>query len=289
MGVPTQVNGNPSDRKTNPDDAIVKLDPATPGAPEGSLSYQIQEIRYRHCTLDTLRNPSAHSNSFSQIGRVVSAAFKIELVYSIDPIQSTFKCRFRVYLEWLEPAAVGAEEGRASEDLTKLIEIPDLSVTNAISLSVEDKSLRPWVVKPETGHVAVSMLYSATVQVKYNMSLFPFDSQWLFVSLDMSRKKDADRTFCFQFCDISDLRGLDEWQAHSSFGERDLLNGHARVTFGVLIQRLSRYYVLNLILMLFLCASLCFTLYAIEPQRYAERAKIFMVLSLTLVDRKSVV
>merc|ERR1712072_1076214 len=103
----------------------------------------------------------------------------------------------------------------------------------------------------------------------------------------MSNPKDADRTFFFQYCEVDDQKGgLEEWNVHSSFGECDVLKGHAQATFGVLIQRLSRYYIVNVMTLLFLMSSLSFALFVLNLEDFGERAKIFMAISLTQVTFK---
>jgi len=165
------------------------------------------------------------------------------------------------------------------------INIPEIMIQNVLEYTIEDKST-PEVVNSENGHVAYQVLYSATLQMEYNMSLFPFDSQWLSVVLSMCAPKDSNRTFFFQYCEVETQKGLEEWNVHSSFAECDVLDGHAKVSFGVLIQRLSRYYVVNVMVLLCLISSLTFSLYVLETEDFGERAKIFMAISLTQVTFK---
>merc|ERR1719473_1421898 len=127
--------------------------------------------------------------------------------------------------------------------------IPEICIQNVLEFVEEERCSAPEVVNSETGHLALKVMYSATLQMEYNMSLFPFDSQWLSIVLGMVTPKDADRTFYYQYCEVEEQKGLEEWNVHSPFGECDVLNGHARVSFGVLIQRLSRYYVVNVLIL----------------------------------------
>lgn len=259
---------------TRPSTGEQRLD----GSPSMSLQNQVKQLLHSNSYDSNIQCAASDTPK-----RVVSVAIRISLITDIDPIKSSFMCRFRIYLEWLDNAAVGAATGKAQKDVASKISIPEITVMNAIDCQCKDKTSSPWVVDGESGHVACSMEYKAIIQVTYDMSFFPFDSQWLTIGILMKNKKDRDRTFHFQFSEVDELRGLDEWQANSTMHETKLSDKGPCMNFSVLVQRLSRYYIVNVLLMLCVCSSLTFSLYVIDLEQYAERAKIFMGLSLTLV------
>eukprot|EP00746_Dinoflagellata_sp_MGD_P025891 gnl/MRDRNA2_/MRDRNA2_160972_c0_seq1.p1 gnl/MRDRNA2_/MRDRNA2_160972_c0~~gnl/MRDRNA2_/MRDRNA2_160972_c0_seq1.p1 ORF type:complete len:551 (-),score=105.57 gnl/MRDRNA2_/MRDRNA2_160972_c0_seq1:209-1861(-) len=224
---------------------------------------------------------------YKPMSKVVSIAFKVWLIRDIYPIESTFKCQFRVFLEWLDEAAVGlVERQKVTKEQQANLSIPEITIQNVLDFKVEDQSAAPEVINSESGHVAFQVLYSATLQMEYNMSLFPFDSQMLNIVLQMASSKDSDRAFYYQYCEVEEQKGLEEWKVHSNYGESEVTDGRPQVTFGVLIQRRSRYYVVNVLLLLFMISSMTFSLYVLRSEDFANRAMIFMAISLTQVTFK---
>jgi hypothetical protein len=214
--------------------------------------------------------------------KVVMISVKISHIGDVNPLTASFKVQFRVCLEWLDEKAVGQREGSKVEGM----QIPEVNLTNAVDYSVLDQSRAAIVVCSDTGHVAYQTLYKATIQMDFDMSLFPFDSQTLLIDVGMRSRKDRDRTFCFQYCEVDSKIRLAEWIVHSTFGECDQTDRGSRTSLGVLIQRLSWYHIINVVSMLCCITTMLFCFYAIDLTLYHERTKINVSLLLSLVSFK---
>ncbi|CAE7560393.1 CLASP [Symbiodinium natans] len=210
--------------------------------------------------------------------QVISIAFRIWLIRNVDLVKATFDCKFRVFLEWLDENAVGLEKGKKAKEL----KVPSLAITNAVQAEVIDRSSAPEVVNPKTGHVAVQMLFRATMRMDQQVRHFPFDCQWLAITVSLKEEGCArNRSFLFQYCEVDDGLSLDEWYvypdpAFSTLTKHDAPSIQDTVMCGLLIQRASRYYVVNIMLMLGLISSIAFAIYTVDVSLFWERAEVFL-------------
>jgi len=210
---------------------------------------------------------------------VVSAAFRIWLIRNVDLVTATFECKFRVFLEWLDDAAIDLPKGKKAK-----LPVPEVAITNAIDMQILDKSSAPEVVNPATGHLAVQMLFRATLKIDQEVHNFPFDCQWLAINMSLRDEGiERSRTFVFQYCEVDDKLKLDEWEvskipAYNTLMKEDAPSIQDTVTCGIIVRRCSRYYVVNVLAMLFLISSGIFTTYTINVEDFWERAEIFVPL-----------
>ncbi|CAE7895994.1 HTR3A, partial [Symbiodinium sp. KB8] len=222
----------------------------------------------------------AFTNQDSKVGetQVISIAFRIWLIRNVDLVKATFECKFRVFLEWLDESAVGLEKGKKAKEL----KVPSLAITNAIQAEVIDRSSAPEVVNPKTGHVAVQMLFRATLRMDQQVRHFPFDCQWLAITVSLKEEGCArNRSFLFQYCEVDEGLSLDEWYicpdpAFSTLTKHDAPSIQDTVMCGLLIRRASRYYVVNIMLMLGLISSVAFAIYTVDVSLFWERAEVFL-------------
>jgi hypothetical protein len=209
--------------------------------------------------------------------QVISAAFRIWLIRNVDLVTATFECKFRVFLEWLDDAAIGLPKGKKAK-----LPVPEVVITNAVQSQVLDKSSAPEVVNPDTGHLALQILFRATLKLDQEVHNFPFDCQWL--AINMSLRDEGDeraQTFMFQYCEVDDKLQLDEWEisekpAFSTMMKQDAASIQDTVTCGILVRRCSRYYNVNVLAPLGLISSLTFATYIISVEDFWERAEIFV-------------
>ena len=210
--------------------------------------------------------------------QVISIAFRIWLIRNVDLVKATFECKFRVFLEWLDDGAIGLEKGKKAKEL----KVPSLAITNAVQAEVLDRSSAPEVVNPATGHVAVQMLFRATLRMDQQVRHFPFDCQWLAVTVSLKEEGCAqNRSFVFQYCEVDEGLSLDEWYicpdpAFSTLTKQDAPSIQDTVMCGLLIRRASRYYVVNIMLMLGLISSIAFAIYTVHVSLFWERAEVFL-------------
>lgn len=220
----------------------------------------------------------AFTGTSNQETQVISIAFRIWLIRNVDLVKATFECKFRVFLEWLDEAAVGLEKGKKAKEL----KVPSLAITNAVQAEVLDRSSAPEVVNPATGHVAVQMLFRATLRMDQQVRHFPFDCQWLAVTVSLKEEGCAqNRSFVFQYCEVDEGLSLDEWYlcpdpAFSTLTKQDAPSIQDTVMCGLLIRRASRYYVVNIMLMLGLISSIAFAIYTVNVSLFWERAEVFL-------------
>lgn len=220
----------------------------------------------------------AFTGTSNQETQVISIAFRIWLIRNVDLVKATFECKFRVFLEWLDEAAVGLEKGEKAKEL----KVPSLAITNAVQAEVLDRSSAPEVVNPATGHVAVQMLFRATLRMDQQVRHFPFDCQWLAVTVSLKEEGCAqNRSFVFQYCEVDEGLSLDEWYlcpdpAFSTLTKQDAPSIQDTVMCGLLIRRASRYYVVNIMLMLGLISSIAFAIYTVNVSLFWERAEVFL-------------
>ncbi|CAE8681971.1 unnamed protein product, partial [Polarella glacialis] len=209
--------------------------------------------------------------------QVVSVAFRIWLVRNVDLVKATFECKFRIFLEWHDEDAVGLPKGKKAK-----LPVPAISITNAVTSEVIDRSSAPEVVNSETGHLAAQILYRATLRMDQQVRLFPFDCQWL--ALTLSLKDDGcgkNRSFIYQYCEVDEGLALDEWficpqPAFANMAKEDSPSIQETVMCGVLIRRCARYYVANILLMLGLISSIAFAVYFLDVALFWERAEVFL-------------
>jgi len=209
--------------------------------------------------------------------QVVSIAFRIWLVRNVDLVNATFECKFRVFLEWLDKSAIGLPKGKKAK-----LPVPEIAITNAVMSQVLDRSSAPEVVNPESGHLAAQALYRATLRIEdQEVSLFPFDCQWLVITVSLREGAECNRSFMFQYCEVEGQLKLDEWEVHpqpafSTLTKHDSPSIQDTVMCGVLIRRCSRYYVVNIMGMLCLISSLAFSIYTVDVWLFWERAEVFL-------------
>eukprot|EP00913_Durusdinium_trenchii_P016945 g15930.t1 len=140
------------------------------------------------------------------------------------------------------------------------------------------QSSAPEVVNPKTGHVAVQMLFRATLRMDQQVRHFPFDCQWLAITEEGCAR---NRSFLFQYCEVDEGLSLDEWYlcpepAFSTLTKQDAPSIQDTVMCGLLIRRASRYYVVNIMLMLGLISSIAFAIYTVHVSLFWERAEVFL-------------
>jgi len=219
----------------------------------------------------TISSPS----SVSVVPALVSVAFRIWLIRNIDPIAGTFECKFRVFLEWLDEDARGLVKGKKCN-----IPVPDITIANALTSKVLDKSSAPEVVDPQTGHLATQILYQAKLQLDQAVVHFPFDCQWLAITLSLCEGA-GDRRFLFQYCEIDGQLKFDEWTvlpepAFSVLARHQTVSIQDTVMCGVLVRRCPRYYVVNIMAMMCLLTLLTFSIYFMDVTLFWERAEVFL-------------
>ncbi|CAK0900103.1 unnamed protein product [Prorocentrum cordatum] len=264
-----------------------------PGAPLGPLA-RLRALPLAHGREperrgSTDRLPWAARPSAGLETQVVSIAFRIWLVRNVDLVSGTFECKFRVLLEWLDADAKGLPKGKKAK-----LPVPDIAVTNAIQSQILDASSAPEVVDPETGHLAAQRLYKCTVRMDQEVRLFPFDWQWLAISVSLRGGGELGRPFFFQYCEVEGQLQLDEWTVHgqpafATLDRHEAPSLEDTVMCGILIRREARYYVINIMLMLGLITSLCFSVYTVKVQLFWERAEIFLgIFPVIIVFRMSV-
>ncbi|CAK0817586.1 unnamed protein product [Prorocentrum cordatum] len=221
--------------------------------------------------LGTLAAPGGHlgvarprDSAFGQSvqeTQVISIAFRIWLVRNVDLVTGTFECKFRVFLEWVDVNAVGRPKGQKAK-----LPVPDITITNAIQSQLLDASSAPEVVNPDTGHLAAQKLYKCTMRMDQEVRHFPFDWQWLAITVSMRDEGEFNRPFFFQYCEMEGQLQLDEWHVHdqpafTTLSKHDAPSSEDTVMCGILIRRQPRYYVVNILFMLGLITSLCFSIY----------------------------
>jgi len=221
--------------------------------------------------------------------QVVSVAFRIWLVRNVDLVTATFECKFRVFLEWLDEDAIGLPKGKKAK-----LPVPELAITNSVQSQVLDKSSAPEVVNSDTGHLAVQILYRATLRMDQEVHQFPFDCQWLAITLSLRDEgAERSRSFMFQYCEVDGQLQLDEWTVHpkpgfSTLTKHDAPSIQDTVMCGIIIKRCCRYYVVNILGMLCLISSLVFAIYTIDVKDFWARAEVFLgVFPVTVVFKMS--
>jgi len=208
--------------------------------------------------------------------QVVSIAFRIWLVRNVDLVRATFECKFRVFLEWQDPNAVGLTKGKKAK-----LPVPEITIANAVTSKVLDRSSAPEVVCSESGHLAAQILYRATLQMDQEVHLFPFDCQWLAITVGLREVSSLPRSFLFQYCEVDGQLQLDEWTVHdhpafASLSKNEAPSIQDTVMCGVLITRCARYYVVNIMGMLCLISSLSFSVFTIDVTKFWERSEVFL-------------
>jgi len=236
--------------------------------------------------LGTLAAPGGHlgvarprDSAFGQSvqeTQVISIAFRIWLVRNVDLVTGTFECKFRVFLEWVDVNAVGRPKGQKAK-----LPVPDITITNAIQSQLLDASSAPEVVNPDTGHLAAQKLYKCTMRMDQEVRHFPFDWQWLAITVSMRDEGEFNRPFFFQYCEMEGQLQLDEWHVHdqpafTTLSKHDAPSSEDTVMCGILIRRQPRYYVVNILFMLGLITSLCFSIYSLPVTLFWERAEVFL-------------
>lgn len=67
-----------------------------------------------------------------------------------------------------------------------------LGPRNAVQAEILDRSSAPEVVNPQTGHVAVQILFRATMRMDQQVRHFPFDCQWLAITVSLKDSEAID-------------------------------------------------------------------------------------------------
>jgi len=136
-------------------------------------------------------------------------------------------------------------------------------------------------VNGDTGHLAAQILFRATLKMDQDVKLFPFDCQWLAITMSLREEVDRNRSFLYQYCEVDSCLQLDEWQIHekpafSTLTKHDAPSIQDTVVCGILVQRNSRYYAVNIIMMLGIISTLVFTIYTLPTWQFWERAEVFL-------------
>ncbi|CAE7189341.1 HTR3A, partial [Symbiodinium pilosum] len=195
--------------------------------------------------------------------QAVACSCEILLIRNINPLTATYQCRFFVFLEWFDPAAVGMALGDVSEENRKKLSIPEIGLQNTLKTGLEIHS-PPEIIQSERGHVAAKILYQAIMQMEIDMRLFPFDTQRLNIVLGLRARRDRDRAIFCRFCHVDSQIRLDEWSILGTYFDSDRPDGRARVQFGVIIGRGYMYYVMNVLITLCAIASSSFAGYFLQ-------------------------
>eukprot|EP00927_Polykrikos_kofoidii_P037630 TRINITY_DN3182_c0_g1_i1.p1 TRINITY_DN3182_c0_g1~~TRINITY_DN3182_c0_g1_i1.p1 ORF type:complete len:1974 (+),score=294.55 TRINITY_DN3182_c0_g1_i1:155-5923(+) len=218
---------------------------------------------------------SADIQDLAALTQLVSIAFRVWIVRNVDLVTGTFDCKFRLFLEWLDADACGLPKGKKAK-----LPLPVINIANAVQCKLLDKSSAPEVVDSETGHLAAQMLFCATLKMDQDVHHFPFDCQWLGITV-VVREEAGNRSFVYQYCELESQLKLDEWTVHDqpafvNLSKMETPTLENTVICGVLIRRCSRYYVCNIMSILGLISSLTFGVYLIDVRDFWERAEIFL-------------
>ncbi|CAK0874341.1 unnamed protein product [Prorocentrum cordatum] len=96
------------------------------GVPRRTLWGQVrslqQNLRFKMVAKESQGAPATPAE------QAVSCACDMILIRNINPLNATFQCRFTIYLEWLDKAAVGLPVGEVPEDRKKQISVPEIAL-----------------------------------------------------------------------------------------------------------------------------------------------------------------
>eukprot|EP01041_Mallomonas_annulata_P007098 gene7098-14443_t len=225
----------------------------------------------------------------------------------IDPINSSFGCRFRLYAFWrVNLHAIGmADVAEAAfhkgqhysmsreevELFTERFYIPVISVFNMIeSEESPPADIRVYGGHPEATLVMWNREYRVTCKELFELNEFPFDSQILTVELRLNDPKTWDAydlsVNCIQF--HKQQLEQTEWVVYEPTLKRDLPK-HKVSKVQLHIRRCPNYYLQNIIAVMFTLSLLGLLCFAMDVDDLGSRVSNILTLILTAVAFKFIV
>lgn len=222
---------------------------------------------------------------------LVEVGYKINHVGALDTISGTFEINFKLFIHYLDPGVIGAENGILEKTPPA---DPKIVVTNDCDL--EEYYHLNELKNSETGHVKSTTYYRGSLHMlTKDLRMFPFDTQNLQICL-RPRKKDcssvelqqhkSERAMCDKTPHEWDLHGHCVGCFRTNKAESSSGKEYPCLVIFILAQRQHGWFVINIMvpsLSLVLIALITFFFYHDDV---ASRMKILVALLLLQITTK---
>lgn len=237
----------------------------------------------------------------------VDIGLYVEGISAIDPVNNTFTVEGFIDMIWCDPREgfdpeelgwprkIFLEDDAAGE--LQLIWWPDISFPEEVG-STDTENLE--LIIFEDGTVEYAERFAVTLESKFDLSLFPFDSQTLSIKIESLAWSEEYLVFheSEDMIGFSERFDLPEWdwnpETDISFHIEEVLEIRDDVPFSefvvdLTVHRLPGFYILKVFMPMALIVALSWAVFWMDESSLGERLGISFTGLLTVVDRKSVV
>ena len=251
------------------------------------------------------RNPNLDNPELTE----VYAAVNIYDIRSINSQEEAFTCRLRLYLllemdcyvsekEYLNVFRERALElghyytlkDAESTQLMDRITIPTVTFFNATEIQELDDAPSIRVYGGRNGAILWNCGFLITFKEYFPLQNFPFDRQNLQIDIRQDDSRSWDRfkltVCCVQF--HAKALQIPEWKMYEPSIKRGQIS-HKSTTISIHVERLSRYYLMNIIVVMLMLSTLSFVVFALPSTGLNDRISVHLTLLLTAVAFKLVI
>jgi len=224
----------------------------------------------------------------------VEVCFKILCLGSVQPLQHSFIVEFIVMFDWQDPSICTVP--KKDVDLTNHF-MPKIEFDNCTSKEYVGGEGQPRIKDHQTGRVTLTLRVLATMRTRFDLALFPFDSQILEIRLKTRHASRNKKAYPVKMCNPHTWRyknghkmapgadWLSEWDLVKFDGAPDGKK-QEEYRLQVVINRDSRAAFWRLIFSLSSIMLLSFTAFGVDVSDLPDRASITMTMMLALVAFK---
>jgi len=224
----------------------------------------------------------------------VEVCFKILCVGTVAPLEHSFVVEFIVMFDWQDPSICTVP--KHDVDLANHF-TPKIDFDNCTSKEFVGGEGQPRIKDHATGRLTMTLRLLATMRTRFDLALFPFDSQVLEIRLKSRHASRNKKTYIVKMCNPQTWRfknghklasgadWLSEWDIVKFDGAPD---GKKQDEYRLQIQinRDSRAAFWRLIFSLSSILLLSFTAFGVSVDDLPDRSSITMTMMLALVAFK---
>jgi len=224
----------------------------------------------------------------------VEVCFKLLCISSVSPLEHSFACEFIVMFDWQDPSIVlmKKKDVNIDEHFT-----PNIDFDNCTSREFVGGSSSPRIKDHKEGRVTLTQRILGQMRTRFDMAMFPFDSQILEIRLKSRHATRNKESLYVKLCNPETWRfknghklgasadWLSEWDIVKFDGAPDGKH-QDEYRLQITILRDSRAAFWRLIFSLSSILLLSFTAFGVQVDDLSDRASITMTMMLALVAFK---
>jgi hypothetical protein len=222
-------------------------------------------------------------------GEVV-VGFRLYALRAVSHSQHTFHASFRLFFDWIdEELAQRLLSPEGIDETEWSAAIPELSFTNVSTFQAEPWPHAPRVIDAVTGRVYAHRRYEAVFNERLEMKEFPFDSQHLSITMQLSKSKFRAHSIRLLPIEMRDVPSVPGWSLLAPLTkltadeEKMRTQSKAIIALHFRVRRESGFFVRCILSLQMLLTSLSFISFMLSVDGVWDRVEIELALIFALM------